>query len=93
MAFEFQRVPLQMTLVGVQNDAMLLPVRRAGAWLPLAAEGNQTAESMLDGFAGEEGKELRYVRAAACGGCFVGLWLLGAAMGPFRVEIGKRGEA
>ena len=93
MAFEFQRVPQQMTLVGVQNDATLLPVRRAGSWRPLAAAGNQTAESMLDGFAGEEGREVRYVRIVACAGCFVGLWMLGGAMCPFKVGLERGREA
>lgn len=93
VAFEFQRVPQQMTLVGVQNDATLLPVRRAGSWRPLAAAGNQTAETMLDGFAGEEGREVRYVRIVACAGCFVGLWMLGGAICPFKVGPGRGREA
>ena len=92
MAFEFQRVPLQMTIVGVQNDNVLIPIRRASGLLPLSALGNRTAEEMLEDFAGEEGAELRTVRVAAWGGCFVGLWLLGGAMCPFRVGSGREDE-
>lgn len=87
MAFEFQRLPPQVTLVGVQNDALLLPIRRASGVLPLAVVGNQTAEAMLDELAGAEGRELVYVRVAACAVGFVGLWLLRGAMTPFRVAV------
>lgn len=67
-------MPPSVTLVGVQNDNMVMPVRRGGRALPIAVYGNATTDSILNDLAGNEGVEDFYIRIAC--GCAIALGML-----------------
>ena len=67
-------MPPSLTLVGVQNDNMVIPVRREGHVLPIAVYGNATTDSILNTLAGSEGVEDYYIRIAC--GCTIAFGML-----------------
>lgn len=67
-------MPPSVTLVGVQNDNTVIPVRREGRAMPIAVYGNATTDSILNELAGNEGVEDYYIRIAC--GCSIALGML-----------------
>ena len=87
VAYEYQAIPPEMTFVGVQNDEVLMPIRRVSGLAPIAAVGNLTSEELLDSLSGTEGKQVFEVRILAFVGIFVGLLFLKGSCCPLRVRL------
>lgn len=84
---EYINVPREMTIVGVQNDDFIKPVRTHEKVYPLVFPGNRTVSEMVDMVAGENGRVLRLIRVGAGVVVVVGMIWLKGIHSPFPVSL------
>lgn len=85
VGFEYKKCPRAMTVVGVQNDDMIMPVRRVSGTYALAAPGNITAEELINTLDSQEANELFTLRFVCGMGVFLGMFVMIGNFVPFRV--------
>lgn len=73
--------------MGVQNDDMIMPVRREGHAVPITAYGNATNERILNQLAGDEGVGNYFLHFICGGAVAIGMLVLRDCYVPFRVCI------
>ena len=81
----YQNVPRTMTLVGVQNNDLILPVRDGNGIHPIAAPGNLTAEELVTVHSKEAIKEMRMIRIVTASVIAVAMWMMRGVTSPFHV--------
>ena len=86
VGFEYKECPREMTVVGVQNDDMIMPVRKMSGSYALAAPGNLTAEQLIDSLELQEANELFTLRFVCGVGVFFGMFVMIGNFVPFRVD-------
>ena len=84
---EYINVPREMTIVGVQNDDFIKPVRTHEKVYPLVFPGNRTVSEMVDMVAGEDGRVLRLIRVGAGVVVVMGMAWLKGIHSPFPVSL------
>ena len=85
VGFEYINVPRELTVVGVQNDDFIKPVRTHEGIRPLVFPGNRTVSEMVSVVAGEEGRTMRIVRVGCGVVMFIGMLCLNGIHSPFPV--------
>ena len=83
----YRNVPRTMTLVGIQNNDLILPVRDGIGIHPIAAPGNLTAEELATVHSEGTIKEMRMIRVTMAGVIAVAMWMMRGVMSPFHVRM------
>ena len=86
VGFEYINVPHEMTVVGIQNDDLIKPVRTQEGIHPLVFPGNRTVSEMVSIMAGEEGRAMRIVRVGCGVVMFIGMMCMKGVHSPFPVS-------
>ena len=85
VGYEFINVPHELTVVGIQNDDFIKPVRTQEGIHPLVFPGNRTVSEMVSIVAGEEGRTMRIVRVGCGVMMFIGMLCMKGIHSPFPV--------
>lgn len=83
----YRNVPRTMTLVGIQNNDLILPVRDGNGIHPIAAPGNLTAEELATVHSEGTIKEMRMIRVTMAGVIAVAMWMMRGVTSPFHVRM------
>lgn len=87
VGYEYKECPRTITVVGVQNDDLILPVKRVSGTFAISAPMNTTAEGLLDTLEEEESKELVMIRCFSGLAVFCGMFIMVGNYTPFRVFL------
>lgn len=83
----YRNVPSTMTLVGVQNNDLILPVRDGDGIHPIAAPGNLTATELATVHSEGEVKEMRMIRILTASVIAGAMWMMRGVTSPFHVRL------
>ena len=72
--------------MGIQNDDLLMPVRRISGTYAIAAPMNATAEELLGSLQTKEVEEMYSIRIYCGMGVFMGMFVMIGNFIPFRVD-------
>lgn len=87
VGIEYKECPRVMTVVGVQNDDIIMPVRKVSGTYAIATPLNVTADELLDELVLQEGGDLTNLRLICGVGVFVGMFVMVGNFIPFRVLL------
>ena len=86
VGFEYKECPHVMTVVGVQNDDLIMPVRRLSGTFSIGIPMNATAEELLSVLDYDQAQECYTLRFICGCGVFIGMLVMYGSFIPFRVK-------
>lgn len=87
IGFEYKECPRVLTVVGVQNDDMILPVRKVMGTYSLALPYNATTDDLLNDLNEQAIHEVYLIRIYCGLGVFIGMFVMVGNFVPFRVDM------